>query len=328
MGAHAVVLPAKYFGYGSSGGPGHRTTISENRSGIESRLIRWEQARRRYEIQQIDSLADLVEAQNFVLARRGAAHSFLIKDLTDFSTDSSSIGTSAVTATDVNLGTGDGTETEFQLVKRYAAGEVYEHSRRIEKPIEGTLLVAVNSVTQTETTHYTVSYETGAVSFVSPPTSGHTVSAGFQFYVPVRFGEDVDDWMAASYSAFDANELSLPMVEDKNASPVPELYNGGGSSTMGDISGTFQLEFRHGKFIKAPAVGGAAVLRLPDVTSLIGTGAVTPGDYYRIQNTGAGTFTLHEFWPSSWRALPIAPTLGTGISCDVWLDNGGTWNRR
>lgn len=113
---------------------------------------------------------------------RGNLHSFLMLDPGDCT---SAAGNASPTKDDQAIGTGDNAETAFQLVKAYGSTNAY--TRTILKPKNGTVLIALDGVLQTETTHYTVNYATGVVTFVTPPGSSVAVTAGFEFYTPARF---------------------------------------------------------------------------------------------------------------------------------------------
>lgn len=89
------------------------------------------------------------------------------------------------------IGTGDGAETEFQLIKTY--GETFApYVREILKPVDGTLVVAVDGTPQTEDVDYTADYTSGVVTFESGSVPGMSdeITAGFEFDVPVRFDSD------------------------------------------------------------------------------------------------------------------------------------------
>ena len=88
------------------------------------------------------------------------------------------------------IGTGDGATTAFQLVKRYASGsQTWE--RTITKPVVGSVTVAIDGVEQT--TGWSVDTTTGLITFTTAPATGATITAGFEFDVPVRFDTDTLD---------------------------------------------------------------------------------------------------------------------------------------
>lgn len=117
-----------------------------------------------------------IALRNFKLAVKGSFYAFRFKDWADFKSDTAAPGQSCSPAT------GDGANKIFQLQKTYTVSSpLTAYVRTITKPVNGTLEVYVNGVLQTETTHYTVNYATGVVTFVTAPTASHTVKAVFQF---------------------------------------------------------------------------------------------------------------------------------------------------
>ena len=171
--------------YGSSGGPEYATDIVASVSGYEQRNINWEQARARYNVAHgVKTKVQLDALIAFFRARKGRAHGFRFKDWTDYQ------------ATNETLGTGNGTQTQFQLVKRYASGSVTE-LRTIVKPVAGTVQIYKSGVLQTS--GLSVDTTTGVVTFTAAPTIGQVVTANFQFDVPVRFDTDK---LSASLDAY------------------------------------------------------------------------------------------------------------------------------
>ena len=98
------------------------------------------------------------------------------------------------------------------LVKNYGS-EGALPARPITRPIEGSVLVAVDSVAQVEDTDFTIDAATGIVSFLpgSIPAFDAQITAGYAFDVPVRF--DTDE-ITVSLRAFQAGDIpSIPIVE-------------------------------------------------------------------------------------------------------------------
>jgi uncharacterized protein (TIGR02217 family) len=183
--------------YGSSGGPGYSTSIVVTDGGYEKRNARWQQARARYNVAHgVKTRTQLDALIAFFRARKGRAYGFRFKDWSDFQ------------ATGQALGTGDGTRTQFQLVKTYSSGGVAE-TRPIRKPVAGTVKLYVNGALQTS--GVSVAASTGLVTFTSPPASGARISADFEFDVPVRFDTDT---LSASLDAYGVHSwLDIPLVE-------------------------------------------------------------------------------------------------------------------
>lgn len=176
--------------YGSSGGPKFNSVVTTVNSGYEYTNINWDQARHSYNVgmgvRTEDELYDLI---TFFKIVRGKGHRFRYKDWADYKTCAPS---ATPTATDEVFGIGDGATTQFQLVKTYDLGGGLVNIRTINKPVDGTVLVSLNDVTQTEGggNDYTIDYTTGIVTFNSAPGASVGVKWGGEYDVPCRFDTD------------------------------------------------------------------------------------------------------------------------------------------
>lgn len=199
MSFEEVQFPPK-ISYGSEGGPVRQTNIMTLANGYESRNTTWSQSRHSYNVAYgVRTYNDLHEVKTFFEARQGSLIGFRFKDWADFK---SVPPQNAVTANDQVLGVGNGTQTVFNLVKAYTSGSA-TYSRRINKPVSGTVLVSLNGVNQSS--GWTVNTTTGVITFSSAPANGVIVRAGFEFDVPVRF--DTDE-LPISLAAFKHGELA------------------------------------------------------------------------------------------------------------------------
>jgi uncharacterized protein (TIGR02217 family) len=195
---------------GASGGPERRTEIVTVGSGAEERNQRWADSRRRFDAGYgVRSLDDLSVVTAFFEERRGRFHGFRWKDYADFK---SCVPGAAVSPTDQSIGTGDGVEDEFQLIKTYGSA-FSPWSRDIKKPCLGTVRVAVAGVEKVEGTDWTVDTTTGIVTFDvgSIPGSSASVTAGYEFDVPVRFDTDQLTINLANFAQGDVPQI--PIVE-------------------------------------------------------------------------------------------------------------------
>ncbi len=201
MSFHEVKLPAR-LAFGSTGGVERRTEIVTLGAGHERRSTPWAMGRRRYLIgANLRSLDDMAELTAFFEARRGRLYGFRFRDFADFKSCGPG-GT--VKATDQVLGVGDGARTGFALLKAY--GDV---GRRIAKPVEGSVVVAVDGVTQSDGSG--VDTATGLVTLNDAPPVGAVVSAGFSFDVPVRFDADR---IEVTLESFEAGRMAaVPLIE-------------------------------------------------------------------------------------------------------------------
>lgn len=188
--------------------PEFSTSIAVTASGFERRNSLWADARLRFDVGPgIRSEAELGTLIAFFRARRGAARGFRLRDPTDRSSNGM---TGVPTQADQLLGTGNGTQASFALVKRYGTLDA-EQLRRITRPVVGSILISVNG---TATTAWTLD-PLGVIRFTTPPATGALVRAGFYFDVPVRFGEDKLEVAGAVFAAGEAP--SVPVIEIREA---------------------------------------------------------------------------------------------------------------
>ena len=206
---HEVLFPLD-IALGARGGPERRTEIVTVGSGREERNARWAHSRRRwnagYSVKSLEALSAVVA---FFEERRGRLHGFRWRDRLDHS--SAAPGVESLHEDQV-LGVGDGERASFQLVKRYGSAHA-PYERPITKPVAGTVRVAVAGRAASEGEEFDSDPATGLVVFRAgfAPAAGETITAGFQFDVPVRFDSD---FLEVDLAAFAAGEIpSIPIVE-------------------------------------------------------------------------------------------------------------------
>ncbi|WP_300029414.1 DUF2460 domain-containing protein [uncultured Roseobacter sp.] len=204
---HEVRFPVT-LSFGSVGGPERRTDVVTISNGFEERNAPWAHSRRRYDAGVgMRSLDDVETMIAFFEARFGQLYGFRWKDWSDYRSRKPS---ETITAMDQEIGTGDGAATDFALAKTYRSG-AHSYTRPIVKPVAGTVRVAVAGVGLTEGTDFTVDATTGTVTCTTAPAVGDTVTAGFEFDVPVRFDTDS---ILTSVASFQAGEVpNVPIVE-------------------------------------------------------------------------------------------------------------------
>lgn len=190
---------------GSSGGPARLTQIVSLRSGYEQRNTPWANPLHKYDAAiGIRTLTDLDEVVQFWQSMYGRLHAFRWKDWVDYKSRNGF----AVAFNDQAIGTGTGSLHTFQLIKTYTTGAA-SYVRTITKPVTGTVKVGVNGAELSS--GWSVDTTTGIVTITTAPPNGQTVTAGFEFDVPVRFGNDdlnvsIEGWEAGSIQ-------SIPIVE-------------------------------------------------------------------------------------------------------------------
>jgi uncharacterized protein (TIGR02217 family) len=206
-GFHEVRFPLA-IGFGSSGGPERRTDVVLLASSHEERNSRWADSRRRYNAGTgVRSVEDLHTLIAFFEERRGRFHGFRWRDRGDWK---SCVPSGAPGPTDQPIGIGDGTRTAFQLIKRYGSGFA-PYERAITKPVEGTVLVAIDGAPQAAGADFEVDHGSGIVTFATAPAASAVITAGYELDVPVRFDTDRLDVNLASFEAGEAP--NVPVVE-------------------------------------------------------------------------------------------------------------------
>ncbi|WP_425045437.1 phage distal tail protein, Rcc01695 family [Primorskyibacter sp. S87] len=207
MNFHEVRFPAN-LSFGSVGGPERRTDVVTLANGFEERNTPWAHSRRRYDaglgMRSLDDVETLIA---FFEARRGQMYGFRWKDWSDYK---SGRATAEPAFEDQIIGVGDGKKTIFQISKTYRSGE-FSYQREITKPVQGTVRIGIEQDQLREAVDYQVDHGTGVVTFEQAPADAMSVSAGFEFDVPVRFDTDRIQTSVASFQAGDVP--NVPVVE-------------------------------------------------------------------------------------------------------------------
>jgi uncharacterized protein (TIGR02217 family) len=209
MSFHEVRFPTS-ISMGATGGPERRTDVVVLGSGFEERNSRWANSRRSYSAGYgVKSLDDLHSVIAFFEERRGRLYGFRWRDHADWK---SCAPQDVPSATDQVIGIGDGVTAAFQLKKTYG-GLHAPWVREIKKPVVGTVLVAVAGTPQTLGTDFSLDAASGLVTFLPGhiPATGSSITAGFEFDVPVRFDTDK---LEISLAGFRAGAIpNIPLVE-------------------------------------------------------------------------------------------------------------------
>ena len=193
---HDVLFPVD-IALGSRGGPVRRTEVVTLASGHERRFSRWSHSRRRYEAGYgVRGTEDIEAVIAFFEARQGRRYAFRFRDPFDHETPADQV-----------IGTGDGTETVFQLIKSYESG-AGGHARPLTLP--GSATVALDGTVLDEGTDFTLDTLAGQVTFLTAPALGVVVTAGCLFDVPVRFDTD---YLAIEARPGGGDIPDIPLVE-------------------------------------------------------------------------------------------------------------------
>lgn len=165
------------YDYGCTSRFNWKTSIVEHGNGNEQRNCEWSQPLGNWQVG--DRTFYLANGQSLYLkdffeARRGSYEGFRFKDWSDYQAVNSPIGT------------GNGVQTQFQLVKQYSIGAV-KYNRVVTKPVLGTVSVFINGF-PLDGLLWSVNGSNGLLTFSSPPTGA--ITASFEFHVPVQFTQD------------------------------------------------------------------------------------------------------------------------------------------
>lgn len=182
--------PEEMPGYPCISSPRWSTAITQVDSGAEQINQRWQHPLYRFTLPEAVRDHEVFEAvKDHWLTMRGPAHSWPFRDPLDFASVPLELPNHvpSVSATDQQIGIGDGATTRFQLTKTYQRGS-QSYVRRIHLPITDSVLVSLNGTPQAS--GWTASRPGGEIEFDSPPTPGQIVRWGGLFDVEVRFETD------------------------------------------------------------------------------------------------------------------------------------------
>jgi len=151
------------------------TTVVQTKNGSEQRNINWSENKMKYNIiSGIKTKDEINEILTFFRLVKGMGYGFRFKDWSDYS------------ATRQKIGTGDGNNTQFQLIKTYTNSD-NTYVRTIIKPVISTIKVYLNDV---QTSDFSIDLTTGIITFNTAPVTDSIITADFEFDVPVRFCDD------------------------------------------------------------------------------------------------------------------------------------------
>jgi uncharacterized protein (TIGR02217 family) len=170
---------------GSGFGPSFRNVIQEAISGNEQRFAQWTKCKGVGDLSygllaSDDPLGDFAAILAMYRAHFGSLYPFRFRDWSDY------------IATDELFGTGDASETQFQIVKTYDPSLILLNTPgslfyvRTITLLASAPVIEVDGVTKTVTTDYTIS-DSGLVTFTSPPAADKPLTWSGTFDVPVRF---------------------------------------------------------------------------------------------------------------------------------------------
>lgn len=271
-------------------------------------VVRTREMPRRYWVAQkgVFSKARIEEFVGFIQARGGAFHAFRFWDPSDFSTAQTS-PTGTPSATDQFLGVGDGTRTEFDLIRVYSSTSGDHPQRRavddrmlwihgetdarlaacIGLPSTHSFALAV-ALNGTPTTSFTLDQRRRKIKLNSAPSSGVVVTAGGYYDWPVVLGEDSDrafETIVESWTAQSAPAIQLECVPHEKF--APDTDDPGGARIVQWATGTPILRKHEGKLVGLIPFAGSLSVMLEDPSEL-----ASGGPHYIINNVAAASQTV------------------------------------
>ncbi|MCP3980755.1 MAG: DUF2460 domain-containing protein [bacterium] len=308
--------------FGTRGGPAFSVSVVENDGGQEERVTRWASPKRVYSNARFGRRKnqDVYALIEFYVAVQGPTIGFRFKDPRDYATSSSGVTHGdagvAVTAADVVIGIGDGSETVFQLSKKYVLGAL-SRSRTIEKPVAGTVKVAVDGVTQVEGTDFTVNTATGQITFTVAPPLDDEVTAGSEFDVPVRFGTRTS--LEVEHDSANTGTVSVELIEIRGEKADPEQAYNGGSNPVGTISVSVFITLSEGRSVTVEPDTASLGVKLP-----LKADVEPGGPIFLVRNAGSESIELQENDGTKIVDIPIGATV-TVLLDEVTSGGARSW---
>lgn len=308
--------------YGSKGGPSFMTNIIETDSGNEQRIARWEMPRHRYDVSYgVKGQSDLMLVKRFFIARLGCANGFRFRDPGDYTTAPN--GIDFPSSTDEFMVAIDGSDVDFQLVKRYTSGSV-TRNRTLTKIDEGETPVLIAVAGADVTSGYSVNDDNGVVTFDTAPSTLPT--AGFMFHTPVRFDKQSDEWLQWSFDDYNNHSTEILLIEVRDVGDAVSTEFDYGGAEIYCLVGAKQLTMSSGRVQQArPTDDSDNILTLPDITTVPAGGPI----FYLINIDDTNDLNVYTFEDDSAPFVVIAHgkaiTMLRGVDGDlnpIWIGTG------
>jgi len=188
--------------YGSSGGPGFKTSVFELDSGFVGGLAEWDRLRARFDVRLENQTEENISAlEDHFYSMRGMGIGFRYKDWNDYK------------ITTQNFFVGDGSKTRFQIFKRYKSG-TFKFDRTIRKIVSGTLnTIKIDSVSKTYQTDFFVELNTGIVTMKTAPAAG-TVGqiVSLEYDNACRYDDDFLNIAVSDFRQLTVNSIKLKEI--------------------------------------------------------------------------------------------------------------------
>lgn len=169
--------------------PRFNNVVVRGQSGRRDVQINWDAPLRKIDVSHVvKDRSTLSEFIDFWMTVRGTAYSFKFWDPSDYEAGTTYVDDEISYNDEIQIGIGDGIETDFQLIKTYGSG-VNPLVRKITKPIVSTVKIYVDGL-EVPDTDYSISETTGIVEFDTAPPNGDVVAWAGHFYIEASFDND------------------------------------------------------------------------------------------------------------------------------------------
>ena len=184
------------------------TKIQEVSSGKEFRTSWWTYPKYQYTISysvlidepnnlwMSNDSTDLQTIMGFFLQQQGSFAPFLLYDPNDNTVQGQTIGT------------GDGSTTEFQLVRTYGG-----YTEAVQAVVANAVINIYLNGAPVAPAYYSIG-DTGILTLVNPPGDGVLITGDYSFYWPVLFVEDqlaFDEFMYQLWSCHEVKFISVKL---------------------------------------------------------------------------------------------------------------------
>jgi uncharacterized protein (TIGR02217 family) len=176
------------------------------RSGLEYRAANWSYGKYKWQLaytilrNNIETFQELQTIMSFCLQMQGMYQAFLYSDPSDNS------------ITGQVLGTGNGTQTVFPLVRAFSGYGGYVEPNLVLNTLSNVYLGGVAQSTGFAA-YQNGQYGLDSIQFSSAPGSGIAVSADFSWYFPVRFLQDEFEFNNFAYGFWELKKLAFQSVK-------------------------------------------------------------------------------------------------------------------
>lgn len=173
-----ILFPSD-IGYKSVGGPSFSTNVLQTTSGHEIRSGNWPDPLYKFDISYgINSKKHIEDLLDFFLLTKGRAHSFRFRDWIDFA------------GFDEEIGIGNGTNTEFSIIKNYQFASEQPYQRKITKIAPKTMIIKIGDKNNTPVYNETITVDRNKklIKFAKAPVSDADIKVSF-----ITNGNNFDD---------------------------------------------------------------------------------------------------------------------------------------